>query len=191
MAINAERSSRGLRVLVWVTLAASSAAWGDVYSFTADPADVAGPAGSTVGWGYTISNESATAWLVLTSLNAGTFDHGSPDSLFDFPTLAPDTSVSVSFDPTSLAGLYELTWDATAPAGFVNSGFFDLTAQWWDGDPLSGGSFLGDAPEESAAYSATVLGVTGVPEPLMPWPVGLIAAVMFIQKARRRTDSSF
>jgi hypothetical protein len=167
----------------------ASAAWADTYSFTALPADVAGPAGSTVGWGYSISNESTTSWLVLTALSAGAFEQGSPESLFDFPTLTPGEAVSVSFDPVNALGLYQLTWDATAPAGFVNTGLFTLTAEWWDGDPLAGGNFLSDAPDESAPYSATVTGSASVPEPSAPWALASIAALILFQKAKTRTDS--
>ena len=181
------RASRGLQLLVFLTLIASSAAWADTFSFTLLPADVAGPAGSTVGWGYTISNESTTSWLVLTALSAGAFDQGSPASLFDFPTLTPEATVSVGFDPVNSLGLYGLTWDASAPPGFVNTGFFSLAAEWWDGDPLAGGNFLSDA-EESAAYSATVTGPTSIPEPAAPWVLSSFAALLFFQNARRRTN---
>ncbi|HLK50375.1 MAG TPA: hypothetical protein VKT49_19680 [Bryobacteraceae bacterium] len=175
---------RGLQALACLALIASSSAWADTFNFTALPSDVAGPAGSTVGWGYTISNASTTSWLVLTALNAGVFDHGSADSLFDFPTLAPGATVSISFDPVNSLGLYELAWSATAPTGFVNDGFFTLSAEWWDGDPLTGGNFLSDAPDGSAAYSATVTGSTSVPEPAVTWVVSWIAALLFLQKAR-------
>lgn len=171
-----------------LALVASATAWADTYSFTALPNDVAGPAGSTVGWGYTISNQSSTSWLVVTALSAGIFDHGTPNYVFDFPDIAPGASVTASFDAVGLAGLYEFTWDASAPAGFVNSGFFILSAQWWDGDPLAGGNFLTDALDESAAYSATVLGSPSVPEPTIPSPLPwVVALVLFLPKARDKT----
>jgi len=184
-----KRLSRGSRVLVCLALTTFSAAWADTYSFTALPNDVAGPAGSTVGWGYTISNESTTSWLVLTALDAGVFDQGTPDSLFDFPSLAPGETASVSFDPASLAGLYELTWDATVPIGFVNTGFFSLQAEWWDGDPLAGGNFLSDAPDESTPYSATVTGSTSIPESSAVWVLSWVAALIFFRKVKPGTDS--
>ena len=178
-----------MQLLFCFALTTFPAAWADTYSFTALPNDVAGPAGSTVGWGYTVSNESTTSWLVLTALDAAVFDQGSPDSLFDFPSLAPGETVSVAFDPANLAGLYELTWDATAPIGFVNTGFFSLHGEWWDGDPLAGGNFLSEAPDESTPYSATVTGSTSIPEPsavlVLPW----IAAVLILRKARHKPQN--
>ncbi|MBZ5579587.1 MAG: hypothetical protein LAP40_23760 [Acidobacteriia bacterium] len=156
----------GIQTLVCAVLVVPSVALADTYTFTALPNDVAGPAGSTVGWGYAIANESTVDWLVLTGLSAGIFEHGSPNSLFDFPILAPGSTVTVGFDAISSTGLYELIWDATAPAGFVNSGVFDLSGEWWDGDPLAGGNFLSAALDESAPYSATVSGAPAtVPEP--------------------------
>ncbi|HEY1239984.1 MAG TPA: hypothetical protein VGF16_05475 [Bryobacteraceae bacterium] len=186
-----KRLSRVAQALVCLALIASPAAWADTFSFSALPADVAGPAGSTVGWGYTISNESTTSWLVLTALDAGVFDHGSPNSLFDFPNLAPGDTVSVSFDAVHSLGLYELTWDATAPIGFVNTGLFTLQGEWWDGDPLAGGNFLSDAPDASAAYSATVTGSTStsIPEPSAPSALFWIAALKFFLTAKRRSHT--
>lgn len=142
------------------------------WSFDLLPGDgvVAGPAGSVVGWGYAISNPDPINWLMLSSLNAGVFEHGSPLVLFDFPIVAPSSTVSVSYDGISGLGLYELTWDFGAPLGFVNSGEFLVSADWYDGDPLDAiapGAFLEAAPDRTALYSATVVGEgpVSVPEP--------------------------
>ena len=179
----------GSRVLVCLALMACPAAWADTFSFTDLPADVAGPSGSSVGWGYTVTNESSTSWLVLTTLSAGVFDHGSPDSLFDFPSLAPGATVSVNFDQANLAGLYELTWDAAAPVGFVNTGLFTLQGEWWDGDPLAGGNFVSDAPDQIAAYSATVTGSASVPEPSTITILTLFLTLIWFRSVRLRADS--
>jgi hypothetical protein len=138
----------------------------DIFTFDPIPAsgDVAGLAGSTVGWGYSITNESATDWLLTINLVSDTFLDGTVNLLFDFPEVAPGATVAESFDPVDSIGLYELTWDPDAPTGFVNSGNFVLSAQWYDGDPFNGGNYIADAPDTNAAYSATVSG-SGVPEP--------------------------
>jgi hypothetical protein len=123
---------------------------------------IGGPAGSTIGWGYTITNLSSTQWLVLSGVSADVFLNATPNAIFDFPIVAPGMTVSLAFDANNLLGLYALTWDTTAPVGFTNSGTFVVSAEWWDGDPFAGGNFLEFAPDNTAAYSATV---TPVPEP--------------------------
>jgi hypothetical protein len=131
----------------------------DVYTFTVpDAVTVAGPAGITTGWGYCIT--TASLWLVTTDLSAGTFQHATPDLLFDFPGLAPSATLMLSYNPSTAAGLYQIVRDADAPQGFVNSGTFTLTAEWWNGDPVAGGSFVGTAPIASQSYAASV-----TPEP--------------------------
>ena len=141
----------------------------DVLDFDLIPSsgDVAGLPGSTVGWGYSITNESTTDWLLTTNLVSDSFLYGAATSLFDFPEVAPGATVTESFDPINGIGLYELTWDPGAPAGFVNSGNFVLSAQWYDGDPFNGGTYIADALDTNAAYSATVSasGPSGTPEP--------------------------
>ena len=125
--------------------------------------DISGDAGSTIGWGYTLINESAD-WLVLTGISAGSFSHATPDSsLFDFPILAPGASWSVAYDPGLLQGLFQLTWDALARRGFINTGLFVLSAEFWNDDPFAGGAVIGAAPDFSAAYSATVTAPAPVP----------------------------
>lgn len=138
------------------------------WSFGLLPAsgNVSGPAGSTVGWGYEITNPDTDNWLSVWGLSADLFQNGSPMSLFDFPSLAPGASVTVPYDEVNGFGLYQLTWDVTAPDGFVNSGTFILSADWYNGDPLLevGSWIIGDAPDQAAAYTATVTSAA-VPEP--------------------------
>jgi hypothetical protein len=63
-------------------------------------------------------------------------------------------------------GLCELQWDPSAPVGFVNSGDFILSGQWYEGDPFNGGNYIADATDTLLPYSAAVTGsVSGVPEP--------------------------
>jgi hypothetical protein len=150
-----------------VVLCACPAARADSFTFSTLPANgaISGPPGSTVGWGYSISNQSTTNWLVLTGLSADVFPNGTPSAaLFDFPTIAPTTTLTVAYVP-GVAGLYELTWDVTAPVGFTNLGSFILSGEFWTNDPLAGGSFVSLAADQSAAYSATVTPSAAVPEP--------------------------
>jgi hypothetical protein len=157
------------------------------FSFSLIPSsgDIAGPAGDTIGWGYFITNTSVSDWLVVTGLIADPFLNALPNVLFDFPIVAPGASVSVGYDDLNLLGLYQLTWDVTAPTGFVNAGTFTLEAEWWTGDPFVDGSFLEFADPASASYSASVSPRSvGVPEPssLLLLLVGLTG--LYLKKSR-------
>jgi len=132
---------------------------------------VAGPPGSTVGWGYTITNNTPE-WIQALYLNADAFLNGTPNNVFDFPAVGPMSSVTLDFSLVATAscslppcGVYELTWDAAAPAGFVNTGTFTVSSDYFDQNPANpGAADLGPAPDASAAYSATV-NSSAVPEP--------------------------
>ena len=136
-----------------------------VYTFSiSGPENVTGPSGlpTLTGWGYSIHNESSSDWLVTTNLTAGAFLYATPTVLFDFPDLAPGATADVPYNPVTAAGLYQILWNSSAPTGFVNSGDFTLSAQWWSGNPTSGGTLIGAAPGTSVPYSASL---TAVPEP--------------------------
>ena len=139
-----------------MVLLGSASAFADAISLTLIPAsgEVFGLAGSTVGWGYTITNDTSN-WLVTMGLSADLFQNGAADTFFDFPALAPGTSATVDF-VAGVSGLYQLTWDTTAPTGFVNSGTFILSSDYFDGNPMMGGTDIGPAPDLMAGYSATV-----------------------------------
>ena len=84
-----------------------------------------------------------------------------------------------------------MQWDAGAPVGFVNSGNFVLSGEWWTGDPLNGGSFIANAPDIALAYSATVAEpTTATPEPssLVLLACG-IAVIIAFRIARDRHES--
>ena len=152
--------------------------------------NVSGPPGSLVGWGYSLTNTDPSNWFVTDNLNSDSFSNGTPTLLFDFPILAPGDTVTETFDSVNSIGLLELQWDVSAPSGFVNSGNFTLSGEWWDGDPLNGGGFIATAPDIALPYSATV--VQGSPTPTVPEPsswllcLTVLAAVVFRQLVRKR-----
>jgi len=133
--------------------------------------DVSGLPGSTVGWGYTTTNDTPE-WIKALSLSADSFSSGTPSSIFDFPAVAPMGSVTLDFSLVATGsclappcGLYDLVWDAGAPGGFANSGTFTVSSDYFDQNPANpGATDLGPAPDASAAYSATVPS-TATPEP--------------------------
>jgi hypothetical protein len=158
----------------------------EVYTFNiSTPATATDSSGFAVnGWGYSIANQSDSLWLVLTNLNADPVQYADPATLFDFPILAPGQSAMQPYDQLTQAGLYQITWHTDAPSGFVNSGSFAVMAEWWNGDPLVGGSFVSSAPSLSQSYSASP---TGVPEPgTGVLIVFALTGVFFGNSARRR-----
>jgi hypothetical protein len=151
---------------------------GIIFGLLPPDGNVSGAPGSLVGWGYAVTNTDLSNWFMSTSLNSDSFSNGTPTLLFDFPILAPGGTVTEAFDSVNSIGLFELQWDVSAPVGFVNTGNFTLSGEWWDGDPLNGGSFIAAAPDIALAYSATAeQGSSTVPEPSSWWLcLGALAA---------------
>ena len=82
-------------ILVCCTLLVlSTAVYADPFTFSMLPGDgnISGTSGSTIGWGYTITNLS-TNWLLTTNLSADLFLNGTANALFDFPILAPGATL--------------------------------------------------------------------------------------------------
>ncbi len=167
-------------VLLFVAVPAWAA---EIHTFNLLPADgsIAGAAGETVGWGYSIENQSTTHWLLTSALAPGSFQFGIPNLIFDFPILAPSSSVTAPFDAAALTGLLALTLDASAPLGAVEFGNFLLEAEWWDGDPFAGGQFAFGADPLSQSYQATV-----APEPGTSALLVLALLVGGVARVRRR-----
>src|ERR1700682_6143025 len=89
--------------LLWVTMSFvmfAAQAGADVVDFSIIPVDgnISGAPGSTIAWGYSITNESSTNWLVTTALDVDVFLKGVPTFLFDFPVLYAGTTVTVPYD---------------------------------------------------------------------------------------------
>ena len=159
------RHGRWVLVLALGVLPGVAPALGGQITLTLIPAsgDVAGLPGSTVGWGYTITNTTSD-WIQTMNLSAGLFQDGTPNEIFDFPAVGPGDSVTLGFSLAATAscsfppcGIYELTWNSTAPSGFTNSGTFTVSSDYYSAEPgTSGATDLGPAPDASAPYSAVV-----------------------------------
>jgi hypothetical protein len=127
-----------------------------------------------VGWGYSITNDSSTQWLVTADLTTtGSFQNGTPNTgIFDFPIIAPDTTVNVSYNAATGTGLFAFTWNSTAPIGFTNSGQFDLTG-FFCADSMFDGCSTNNidalAPYSTTATSST----TPEPTPLLLLSIGV------------------
>jgi hypothetical protein len=164
--------SQRLCGIVLFSILFAATTYADTFTFSTSPAsgNLSAAAGSTVGWGYSVTNNSLDQWLIFVSL-------GSPDSfsngtlkfdVFDYPIIAPNSMLTRNYDGTN--GLFEFAWDAGVPAGSSNSGTLVLSAEWWSGDPfdeIAPGEFLETAPEFTLPYSVTVpvsCNCTPVPE---------------------------
>ena len=177
---------------LFATLAFSLASFADDVTLTLLPAaDLSGPPGSTVGWGYTITNNTSN-WLETLSLNAGSFTNGTPILVFDFPNVGPNSSVTEGFSALTTAlcssppcGLYEFTWDSNASVGTVNGGTFTLSSEYFNGDPsIPSSTDLGPAPDGTVQYSVTASSVSTVPEP-STW-ILLVSSLAAIWLFRRK-----
>jgi len=151
--------------------------------FTPSPTTISGNTGDTVGWGFTISND--TNFLLITSADftpattSGTFTDFIGQ--FNFIVVGPSpesTSVSQAFDPIALTGVGSFLISPSAAPGSVITGLLTLTYDLFsvspndpnfdpDTDTISNGNVLTSAAE------VDVKGVSAVPEPASFGLVGL------------------
>lgn len=159
MRINSMRMS-----FFWVApvlLVIGPGARADSVTFLAVPSVVSGPAGSTVGWGYSITNNSSTDYLDITSIDSDLFlaADGTPDaSIFNFPNLAPGQTAVQAYDPTDSLGLFQFTWNSGVPAGTTETGVFTLYGAFCaPTDPFCADDLsVASTALGSTAYSAAV-----------------------------------
>jgi hypothetical protein len=163
------------RYLHWVALAlgllfATHAARADSLTFTVTPTDVSGPAGTTVGWGFTITNTSTTMYLDISAIDSTLFlaaDGTADASIFNFPNVAPVDTVTQSYDPADNLGLFQFTWNTGVAVGTTETGTFTLYGAFC---PASDPTCVDDGtvPQGTLAtadYTATVAGAASLPEP--------------------------
>jgi len=172
-----------------ILFAGSSLAEAAALSLTLLPgAAISGPPGSTIGWGYKITN-STTNWVETLNLTSDVFTNGTPNSIFDFPVIAPNGSITLLFSrmitgacPAPDCGLFEFTWGAGVTGGTVNAGTFTITSEFFGTNPLTDPNAidLGPAPDMTAPYSAMS---TPEPNTFMVLGIGLLA-LMVIRRSR-------
>ena len=143
-------------------------------------------AGSQIGWGYTIANNSTNGEIlayqslaVIPPFTLGVFTNLIQNSA---PLLNPGESTTLQWNPGAGEGLGTL--DLLANAAGHDAGAFELTVEFVDSnfDPL-------EVQSQRAAFDVEV-GAAGVPEPAtvfsMAIALGLIAMSKGLANWRRR-----
>jgi len=134
------------RKLIWqaVMLVAAAQLAHASALLTLSPASgvISGYAGTTIGWGYTITNTDPGEWLVLDDFSIspaipsylGTF---TDFTAFNFILVGPSSAVSQDFDPVLLTGVGSFTIAPNAPTG---AQFFGIVMEYdlFSVDPTSG-----------------------------------------------------
>jgi hypothetical protein len=157
----------------------------DPITFTLMPPSgtVSGLPGSTVGWGFTLTNDTSDYLLVANSYFC---EPGEDPTLFDCqPALGastyddfiasnstevtPDSSVAQSFDASSFTGVGEYNIDPLATAGQSDTGTVVVVYDLYSADPFGlNCNFcqIGGDQEVVAAAEVQVTGpISVVPEP--------------------------
>ena len=167
-------------------------AHGDSLTFTVLPPDISGAPGETIGWGYSITNNSATDYLDIRYVDSTLFTIGSADNtpfVFSFITIAPGATETQAYDPGNLLGLFEVAIDLNATLGAMDSGFFGLYGAFCDpSDPT-----CAEKPNDSSStllatgdYSATVTSPGGTPIPEPPSLLLLLSGLAAIALSTKR-----
>jgi hypothetical protein len=158
--------------------------------------DLTGAPGSTIGWGYTITNLSAD-WLETTSLSSPSFTFGTPNAIFDYPVVAPMSSVTEQFSLVALnnactalpCGIYDIALPSTLPTPAVETGAFIVTTELFSTNPLVDPNAvdLGAGPTSTANFSVTETPATTTPEPgyMLPLAAAGLALMVFQYRKRR------
>jgi len=151
-------------------------------TFTISSPTISGPTGSTVGFGYTITN-TTNNYFQAESLNAGAFPAGFavPNfSIFDFPEVAPNSTVTEAFStvtsaacPTPDCGLFEVL--LTGSTGQSVSGTVTISGEFFAN--LNETNDLGAAPDLSQSYSVAI---SNVPEPSSLLIVPALSFLLFV-----------
>jgi len=152
---------------------AAQAARGNSLTFTVLPPDISGSPGETIGWGYSITDNSTTNYLDIRTVDSTVFTIGVADNTpfaFSFVTIAPGATETQAYDPANLLGLFEVAIYPSATLGAMDSGVFGLYGAFCDpSDPTCAEN--GDSAATllttgaTGAYSATVVPPSGTPIP--------------------------
>jgi hypothetical protein len=174
-----------ISLLLAATLLVAGRANADAVDFSAVASSPVSDPGTTVGWSYSITNNTA-ANLEVVEFDVGNFQDTSgtiDTSLFDFPVIAPFSNVSESYDPINFTGLAQFTWSPDAPLGTIESGLFSITLEVLDANGNDTGTSFGVVTTPFSI--ATTSGTAPVPEPSagLLLASGLLCLVLIQRKA--------
>lgn len=176
------------KLILLTTLLAGSLAAAPV--FTLDPVDgaITGPAGSTRGWGFTLSSDpnrwlSVIASLLLTESDpsVGFYQDyiGALGGPVNFVLPPGDPDWHLDFNEAFLEGAGGFTFDPAAPLNAINSGTLRVIIEAYFDDPsVCGAACLDETLTFDLDFSATVSADPGpdVPEPATLMLTGLALA---------------
>jgi hypothetical protein len=174
-------------------------------SFAFDPfgGALSGTPGSTVGWGFTISDPVEYVVLDLTdfcpaglSNPADFYCTNGPNGIYtDFAFNAPiagpapySTSVTENFDAVLQTGYGSFAISNTAGVGTVISDQIYVMYDLYSGDPAAGGALM--SQDNLAMLDASVTVVSDSPEPGTLLPAGLAIASLLLWRNRRSWTSA-
>jgi hypothetical protein len=170
---NIMRRNLYVKFLAAVLAFVAPGARADSLTFVLIPSDVSGPAGTAVGWGFSITNNSSTDYLDLSGIDSDLFASAngiSDASIFPFPNLAPGETATEIYDPVAGLGLFQFTWNLGIATGTTETGKFRLFGAFCDATVDQFCAEDGTAASTvlaGAEYSATVSPPSGtvIPEP--------------------------
>jgi hypothetical protein len=181
---------RILTIVALLVLSTTLSAQAMMLSLSPVNGDVHGYPGTTVGWGYTVTNDSPTDWIVL---SASDFTPPPPSwgTYTDFiqnyfVLLAPAGSPGdtwTEFNAQSQTGTGSFLIDPQANPGDTATGNIIISFDRYDGDPTNGGNYI-DAATVFASASVTV---DPVPEPSTFFLLGGGLAGLFWSRRKSRS----
>ena len=168
------------------------------------PGPIGGEAGTTIGWGFSITNDTGFYLLVDSSqfcqigqdpnFTTCTQTQGTYNDLIasDLTVINPNSTLTQSYDLSAPSGLGSYTINAGAPLFAIDTGVIVLTYIEFSGNPLTTGTpvsgdielGLNDLPNGGSSGAAQVE-VTPEPGSFVLLGLGLAGSAM-IRRARHR-----
>lgn len=179
------------KVLILLCIGAMSCLAAPVLNLTPG-ASISGAPGATIGWGFSIGNDTSS-WLVVNSVTAGGFSASTGTftdyiAQFNFYVVNPNSTLAVPFDANIQAGFGEFAISPGASPGSSTAGTFDVGYDLYANDPnidptvVDPGHFF---PQLNASVQVARI-PTAIPEPSTLGMIALPAGWILALRMRRR-----